>query len=229
MMKKACILLIVMLICFDLKAKKQNNYIGINGIYNQASLINSGTKGSGYGVDFFYQSFFTESFSYKVVISGLYNSFDVDTTEQIYNSLTSSYENINYQKNEVFYNFIGGFLLNYNFILAKILNIQTGVISRITPYIGTGLFYSFIYKKISYTYDDNITSFIDTQEQNRWLPASLAIPLNFGIDFLVFSNNVISLECFYLLMTYDATTKNYAYENVLNFKLGYKFFTDFKL
>ena len=54
---KKLIIIIIVLINFNLNAEMKGNYIGGDLIYNNAALMDTDYKSSGYGLDLFYQSF----------------------------------------------------------------------------------------------------------------------------------------------------------------------------
>ncbi len=57
----------------NLTAKISYNYLGVNLIYNMATLINPEIQNSGFGGDLFYQSYLSNPWSYKIQIGFLYN------------------------------------------------------------------------------------------------------------------------------------------------------------
>lgn len=226
---KQIIIIFYLLICIPLYAEIKNNYFGIDLIYNSAVTIDADVKNNGYGFDLFYQSFFSETFSYKIFAGFLYNPFTIKSKEQFYNSLISGYETLEYSKNEDFYNFLGGILFNYNILFKKIFKLQNGFLVNLSPYFSTGLIFSFIYKKLEYNYSETPIDFINTEEKARWLPASLGIPLCFGINYKLNNKSTINLNFTYLIINFDKTSEKYGYKNIMNFKFGYMHTTSFKL
>ncbi|MBU1077469.1 MAG: hypothetical protein KKH98_09265 [Spirochaetes bacterium] len=219
-MKKLFIIILILfsIPLYSLSGQIKNNYFGIDLIYNSVTLIDTEEAGNGYGFDLYYQSFISDSFSYKVLLGFLYNSFTYDKSEQIYNPLLGEYQTLLYTKNEDFYNLSWAFLFNYN--------IFSGDLS---PYLSSGLVYSFIYKNLDYSYKSAPIDFISTQEKGRWLPATLGFPIGAGCNLKIGKKSVINFEFTYIILFFDPTSENYGYKDLMNIKLGYMHATGFKM
>ena len=221
------IIILCLLICFDVYALKllreqerqiDNNYYGINLIYNMAQLIEPETSGTGLGFDLYYQSFLSKSFSYKILGEFLYNSFSNDFQDVFYNPLISGDQTLKYSREDNFIHLAFGILFNYSFDF-----------NSFYPYISSGLMYSFIHKSYIYNYSTKPIDFIETEQQAIWLPAALTVPVSLGVNFYIDGKNFINLNGTWLLMNYDDINKKYGYNNIINIKLGYMRKIDFKL
>ncbi len=216
-----------------------NNYLGINLIYNGSTLIipddknyiNPNMDSSGYGFDMFYQSYLSEAFSYQVLFEFLYNSFINDGADEVYWPLNTPPSNPiypEYNQIENFYNFIFGFTFRYYIYMDKLFG-ATGLKS-LYPYFSTGLLSSSIYKTYYYKYKtSDADSWISSNPESKWLAASFTLPFSFGINYMLNAKNVINLSFTYMYILFNETSQNYGYNNIMNFKLGYMMSLNFKL
>ncbi len=213
------------------KAKINNNYLGLNLVYNMATLIEPEVQNSGFGADVFYQSHISNPWAYQFQFGFLYNPFSnpvTDPLDKVY--IVEEGREEKYTKDETFFNYSIGFIFSYSLLFKETFGIQAPFLENIVPYFSVGLMSSFVfYKTITYNYEEEPIPFIDQGDNSRWLPAALGIPFGFGFKIIAAPGRVINLMANYTYVNHDNTTQNFAYKDIINFKLGYMHGIKFRL
>ncbi len=208
----------------------KDNFIGFNLIYNQSYLNRTSEKTTGFGVDTYYRSFFSKNFAYKINVEFLYNKFSSNVSEPFNDILNNRVVTVNYIKDESFYNYSFGFLLNYTLYLnEQLFHSKDKFLKRLYLGISSGLIYSFLYKKNSYTYESVPSSYISTEEQSGFLPPVLSLPIIIETDYFLTDKWWLVLSFSYTYLIYSDTDEIFGENNFLNFSVGTMYKIDFKL
>ena len=84
----------------------------------------------------------------------------------------------------------------------KMFKTGDGVMSKIYPYLATGIMSSSIYKGYKYSYDEDPIDFIDSKPKSNWLPTAFTIPASFGINIMMTDSDILDLNFTYLFINY---------------------------
>ncbi len=225
-----CILLLFLQGKKIISANIDDTFIGGSISYNSAIKNFNNLKSYGEGFSIYYRSYFNRTLSYLLYFNFLYNEFEYNETDNFYNPLTGEYEIVNYRKNEKFINHSIGYLLNYTILLnEKIIKSKSKILKNIFPEFSTGLLFNFIYKKINYSYKNIPSSFITAEEESRFLPTTISIPLNFSIYYFITKKWWISSGISYNYILYNDVVQKLGYNNILQFHLGCMYKINFKI
>jgi len=216
------------------RARINNNYLGLNFVYNSATLadpnIDPKVSNSGFGGDLYYQSFIINPVSYKIQFGFQYNPFTIESEDILKDYALEPGRTDTYTRDEVYYNYSIGFIINYHLLFKETFGIQTGFLEYIVPYFSTGMMASFIFRKtIAYNYEEDPIPFTSHDDYSRSLASPFAIPLGFGFNFILGTVGLININVSYVLIQYDETEQNFAYGNMMNFKFGYAQAISFRL
>ncbi len=213
------------------KAKINNNYLGLNLVYNMATLIEPEVQNPGYGFDVFYQSHISDPWAYQFQFTFLYNTFSNPIADPLEKEIYIVEEGRieKYTKDETFNNYGFGFIFSYSLLFKETFGIQAPFLENIVPYFSVGVISSFIIKKtIAFNYEKEPLKFSDTDPVSKQMYA-LNIPFGFGFKIIAAPGRVINLMANYTYVNNDDTSQNFAYKDIINFKLGYLHGIKFRL
>jgi len=228
-MRKFIILFIIISFIFPLIAFPQikSNYIGVNFIYSMADLNSEETGGNGFGGEVLYNIFILKEIAFTLNIGFKYLSYNLNKQDPFEDPLLGTTTYIDYTEDIGFYSIPLGFTFNYVFLLTeKFIRSSSKFMKRLYPYIGTGLYSTFIYKTIEYKYKDTLTeseeNFMSGIEENptKWFPATATIPLIFGLYYKTSNKLLFNTGIKYSILIYDQFTEKYGYNNVFSVYIG---------
>lgn len=204
-----------------------SDYVGVNFIYSMAELNTEKIDGNGFGGELLYNTFILKEIGFTINLGFGYLPYTLNKQDPFQDPLLSTTTYIDYTEDIKFYNFTLGFTFNYIFLLTeKFIRSSSRFVRRLYPYIGTGIYSTFIYKTIDYKYKDTLTeseeNFMKDREENptKWFPATTTIPLIFGLYYKTGENLLFNTGLKYSILIYDQFTEKYGYNNVFSIYMG---------
>jgi len=197
----------------------ESDYVGMNFIYSTANLTYENIRKSGYGGEIFYYTLISKEICSTINLGFFYLPYIVNKSDTFKNA-SGIYE-LHYTTEENFYNFTLGFTLNYIFRLTeKFIRSSNKFLKKLYPYVGTGIYSTFIYKSISYKYETPPPEFIDVEKNSRWLPAVATVPFILGFNHKTSNKLLINTGIKYSILLYDQFTEKYGYNDVFSIYIG---------